>query len=311
MASRDKTNSKKDRLKYMILSLIIAIAAWFAVMYTANPDITKRFTGIRVELIGGDTLKDNGLVAVGEDSLPKVSVKLRGKRSDLMKAVDNIRIYADVSGIPSTGEFFVETSVKLPSGALSIVDVSSAAVAVDVEEYKSKEIKLTVHQTGALEGKIVETVPKSDTVTVMGAESELAKVTGAAVTVDISTLGVSGDGEYEAEILGSDGSEEFKTVSLKKSSVMVECNVYNAKEIPVKIISAGGGAYEIDYEKTVITPQKITVGVPEGEDAEFAAVTIMEKFDGEAEYEVYCSDGIYIPEEYRRVKVIPAWKKIL
>lgn len=313
MAGADKTNKKRDRLKYMILSVLIAIAAWFAVMYTANPDITKKFTGIRVELTGTDILRGDGLVAVGEAELPKISVKLRGKRSDLMKAVDNIRIYADVSGISGEGEYFVETSVKLPSASLSVVDVSCSAVEVSVEEYKSKEIKLEVYRTGNLDGKVVEIVPLSETVTAMGAASELEKIGGASVTVDISSLGTGGTGEYKTELFGKDGvlEEEIRTVSLKKDSVRIESIVYNAKEIPVKIISAGMGEYEIDYEKTVIEPQKITVGVSENDETEYAAVTIPEKFEGEAEYDVYCNEGVYIPDESKKIRVIPAWKKIL
>ena len=104
MANTDNASSRKTKIKYMILAIVLAIASWFVVMYTANPDITKTFTGIKIELTGGDVLRDSGYIITDEEDLPKLSVKLRGKRGDLMKAIDNIRIYADVSGISDFGK---------------------------------------------------------------------------------------------------------------------------------------------------------------------------------------------------------------
>ena len=313
MANTDNTGNRKTKIKYMILAFVIAIASWFVVMYTANPDITKKFTGIKVELTGGDVLRDSGYIITDEEDLPKLSVKLRGKRGDLMKAIDNIRIYADVSGISEEGTFYVETSVKLPTNSLSLLKVSETEIPVTAKKQVTKEISLSVYQTGEAEGKLVKTEPATSKVTVMGTEEELELIGGASVTVDISQITEDEVRECEVSIYGKEDvpEESLTTVSLKDPTAKVKCTVYNAKELPIKVFASNIGEFILDEENTTVSPKTVTVGVSDNDNPQSVSVTIVEFTEEEGEYELNDSEGIYIPDSSRKVKVTPVWKKII
>ena len=313
MANTDNASSRKTKIKYMILAIVIAIASWFVVMYTANPDITKKFTGIKVELTGGDVLRDSGYIITDEEDLPKLSVKLRGKRGDLMKAIDNIRIYADVSGISEEGTFYVETSVKLPTNSLSLLKVSETEIPVTAKKQVTKEISLSVYQTGEAEGKLVKTEPATSKVTVMGTEEELELIGGASVTVDISQITEDEVRECEVSIYGKEDvpEESLTTVSLKDPTAKVKCTVYNAKELPIKVFASNIGEFILDEENTTVSPKTVTVGVSDNDNPQSVSVTIVEFTEEEGEYELNDSEGIYIPDSSRKVKVTPVWKKII
>lgn len=313
MANTDNASSRKTKIKYMILAIVIAIASWFVVMYTANPDITKKFTGIKVELTGGDVLRDSGYIITDEEDLPKLSVKLRGKRGDLMKAIDNIRIYADVSGISEEGTFYVETSVKLPTNSLSLLKVSETEIPVTAKKQVTQEISLSVYQTGEAEGKLVKTEPATSKVTVMGTEEELELIGGASVTVDISQITEDEVRECEVSIYGKEDvpEESLTTVSLKDPTAKVKCTVYNAKELPIKVFASNIGEFILDEENTTVSPKTVTVGVSDNDNPQSVSVTIVEFTEEEGEYELNDWEGIYIPDSSRKVKVTPAWKKII
>ena len=313
MANTDNASSRKTKIKYMILAIVIAIASWFVVMYTANPDITKKFTGIKVELTGGDVLRDSGYIITDEEDLPKLSVKLRGKRGDLMKAIDNIRIYADVSGISEEGTFYVETSVKLPTNSLSLLKVSETEIPVTAKKQVTKEISLSVYQTGEAEGKLVKTEPATSKVTVMGTEEELELIGGASVTVDISQITEDEVRECEVSIYGKEDvpEESLTTVSLKDPTAKVKCTVYNAKELPIKVFASNIGEFILDEENTTVSPKTVTVGVSDNDNPQSVSVTIVEFTEEEGEYELNDWEGIYIPDSSRKVKVTPVWKKII
>lgn len=313
MANTDNASSRKTKIKYMILAIVIAIASWFVVMYTANPDITKKFTGIKVELTGGDVLRDSGYIITDEEDLPKLSVKLRGKRGDLMKAIDNIRVYADVSGISEEGTFYVETSVKLPTNSLSLLKVSETEIPVTAKKQVTKEISLSVYQTGEAEGKLVKTEPATSKVTVMGTEEELELIGGASVTVDISQITEDEVRECEVSIYGKEDvpEESLTTVSLKDPTAKVKCTVYNAKELPIKVFASNTGEFILDEENTTVSPRTVTVGVSDNDNPQSVSVTIVEFTEEEGEYELNDSEGIYIPDSSRKVKVTPMWKKII
>ena len=131
MAQEEKTK-KKNRLSYMILSVIIAIIAWILVVYITDPEITKKFTGIPVEIIGDNVLAENGFVIVNRNEIPNTSLKMSGRRSDLMKSLDKARVVIDVSQIKDEGEIELETSAKGAQAGVSVEKIGAETISVSI-----------------------------------------------------------------------------------------------------------------------------------------------------------------------------------
>ena len=104
----------------LILSIVIAFAAWVYVVYNVNPTMTRTYKGINVNVAGQSELTNNG-DAVSSVADGKVDVKLRARRSvlDDISAKD-IQASVDVSQLkPGTNTVTVNVvvpdSVKLTS----------------------------------------------------------------------------------------------------------------------------------------------------------------------------------------------------
>lgn len=311
MAQNNNENNgkKKYKLGQMISAIIIAIIAWSAVTYTTDPDITKTMGGIKVEVVGTEQLKDKGYIVTDKENLPKVSVKVSGKRGDLIKALDNVKVVVDVSQIDAEGEANMECEVKLPTSKLTVENISETTVPVKIEKYSSKEIPVKVVQKGSIDGKIVKSEPVTPMVTVYGAESDLKYAEYAGVEVDVDGINEDTDTEVPYTIVCSEEIDaEFADIFHSGTgTVILKNTVYDAYEVPVRVIATSVHYEYLSETDTEVEPEKITIGV-RGEDPipEYVTVVLSEG-DGEGEYEVINMEGVYIPENYKKVKVKPVW----
>ncbi len=307
MAQQEK--KKMNRLRYMILSVIIAIIAWVVVTYTTDPDIVKTFSGIRVEFAGEDVLAENGYVVAERNDIPKVSVKMRGKRSDLINALGKTRVVVDVSDIDEAGTYELEGIVKIPTSRITVEKIIRETITIEVAKLQTKEVPISVVQTGELNGKLVKSTPTRDTVQIKGAEYELDLIDRAEVTVDISAIKDNNSLDLGYSLIISDGilREELSTLRIFENVVTVNNTVYMAKEVPVRVLVRNGGAV-LDESATKIDPQTVTVGTKDGKDVEFVTVTIDADSEN-GEYKLDKTEDVYIPESSRTVTIKPIWNR--
>lgn len=307
MAQQEK--KKMNRLRYMILSVIIAIIAWVVVTYTTDPDIVKTFSGIRVELAGEDVLAENGYVVAERNDIPKVSVKMRGKRSDLINTLGKTRVVVDVSDIDEAGTYELEGTVKIPTSRITVEKIIRETITIEVAKLQTKEVPISVVQTGELNGKLVKSTPTRDTVQIKGAEYELDLIDRAEVTVDISAITENNSLDLGYSLIISDGiiREELSTLRIFENVVTVNNTVYMAKEVPVRVLVRNDSA-TLNESETKIDPNTVTVGTKDGKDVEFVTVTIDADSEN-GEYKLDKTEDVYIPESSRTVTIKPVWNR--
>lgn len=311
MAAKKKSGS--SRLKYLILSVIIAIVAWTVVAYTTDPDMTRTISGVRIELSGTDELNEKGLVALDTDELPKMSVKVTGKRSDIMNVMDDMRVVLDLSAIDSAGNYEVMGSVKMPSSRVSVDKILSDGVNIVIDKVETREVSVLIYQDGQVEGKIVETKPETQTVAITGATSELDRINGAYATIDLNTVKEEGEVTLAVAIAPKGGVslDELETLTLKTSEIKVENIFYEPSEVPVYVTSKNVQGFDIDQTKTLVTPEKVTIGVKPGYNVPVITATVSEYVDHEIEVELNGADAIHIPQDSRKVMITPVWVEVV
>ncbi len=308
-----KKTAGGTKLKYLILSVIIAIVAWVVVAYSTDPDMTRTITGVKIELTGTEELQEKGLVALDIDELPKMSVKVTGKRSDLMSVMDEMRVVLDLSTIDSTGNYEVQGSVKLPNSRVSVDEIVSDGVNMIIDKIETREVKILIYQDGQVDGKIVETLPKRETVAISGAATELDKINGAYATINLDKVTEEGTVKIATAIAPKDGVslEDLPTLNLKEKDIEVENIFYEPTEVTVYVTSKNVTGFNIDQENTAVTPQKVTIGVKKGYNIPVVTATVPEHIDHEVEVELNDAENIHIPEDVKFVKVIPAWVEVV
>lgn len=308
-----KRTASSTKLKSLILAFIIAIVAWTVVAYTTDPDMTRTITGVKAELIGTDELEERGLIALDTDELPKMSVKVTGKRSDIMNVMDDMRVILDLSAIESAGNYEVMGSVKMPSSRVSVDKIISDGVNVVIDTVETREVSVRIYQDGQVEGKIVETKPKTKTVAIKGATSELDKINGAYATIDLETVEEEGDVTLAVAIAPKSAVNinDLKTLALQTEEIEVENIFYEPAEVPVYVTSKDVDGFDIDQTKTLVNPEKVIIGVKAGYNVPVITATVSEYVDREIEVELNGADAIYIPEDVRTVTITPAWVEVL
>ncbi len=308
MSEERKSGKRTRKIKTMALSVLLAIVVWFTVIYVNDPDITTTVSDLNVRLVGELDLRDKGLAITGRGEIPQLSVVVSGKRSDLMNFMDDIYIQVNVGDISSAGEYTLEGAISLPTTRITVEKERYGSIPLTVEPLASKEISVSVKQTGSHKNMLVKSEAADSKVTITGAESEIDTVNGAVAEVDLSE--VRADGAVRAGYLLTDKDGAFieknETIESNRAFIEVYNTLYMPKTLPVEALLTQEleKSYMLRDGKTTITPSTVTVGT----DADFTGDRLLAYIDsidgsGSGEYNISAPDGVYIPEDSRKVKV--------
>lgn len=304
---KDKERQKKNKIGYMILSIIISIIIWIMVAYMTDPDVTKTLHNVNVRFVGEEMLIDKGLIVTDANELPDLSVKISGKRSDMIYAIDNVIIEVDVSDIDSEGEYELEGTVILPNSRINLERVRFDTVPVVVGKYAEKDINIEIRQTGTLKGKLVKSESEMKTVKITGAKDEIESVASGYAVVDISKLEESQSLRTNFVLVDNAGNliSKNETISTETPDIVIENTVYEAVELPVKaeLSEELQGLYTIDEENTKIEPERVTVGVLPGESYSDVKTIVKDTDSEEHDCDLQEEEGMYIPDNIKKVKV--------
>lgn len=302
-----------------IAAAVLGLIVWVIIINVEDANFSTRVNDIPVQLSGEIVLENNDLVVSNKGELGKASIRVRGKRSDVINSMDNIYATADVSKIAEPGEYNIKVSYDVSTNAVYITEQKTTSVKVTVEKIQRKEIDVIAVQSGSAEdsGKIVESAPVVKKAEVRGTANDLAKVKYAAVFVDIDGLLV--DSETSGSIVAVD--EQFKkldfknNVNLNVDEVTVINTVYNKLRTPVTFEIKGG--YDKAYIVESASFSELDVGVAEGTEAANVTATVKYNESAGKEYTVslVADRGVYIPREYKtvtvKVKEVPLESKTL
>lgn len=306
---------RRKKFRTMALSVFIAVIVWFAVIYVNDPDITTTISDLNVRIVGETMLRDKKLAVTGRNEIPPLSVVVTGKRSDLIGFMDDIYVQVDVSDISSTGDYKLSGTISLPTTRITVEKENYSDIPLKVENLESKEIEVTLKQTGTLKNKLVKSQITNPKVTITGASSEINNVYGASAAMDISDI--SGEKTERVSYLLTDEAGELintnETLESTHSFVEVSNEIYEAKTLTVEpaLTAELAKEYILKSDKTVVSPSAVTVGVMSGHSAE-KVIARIDKLDdgGSVDYRLEASNGMYIPPEAQWVKVkIDAVKK--
>lgn len=310
MINRKSSKPHKKKVQTIALSILLSVIVWFMVTSLADPDITTTVSNLDVRFVGEMALREKALAVTGRNNVPQLSVVVTGKRSDLMNNMDNIYVQVDLSDIDSTGEYNLAGTISVPTTRIKVEKEKYGDIPVKIEPLVSKEIDVTVKQTGTLKNKLVKSVVNNPKVMIMGAESEMEKVEGAVATVDISELAEDNTEKVNYLLTDKSGAliDENETLESARSNVEVSNTIYDAKTLPVEpmLTAEMDKEYMLKPDKSSVTPASVVVGVNvENNDDKVIARIDRINEDGEGEYSLETSNGMYIPPESQKVKIKP------
>ena len=253
-------SEKGNRIGYLALSLLLAIAFWLYVDDWLGSTTTKELTGIPVEFIGAeDTLPSRGLMLTeGEDTT--MDVKLSGPRTvisgldknDLIIQVNLTNVTAvGTFSYPWTWDVVIAGNLRDKSG-ISLEKASLSTVTFQVSPLYSKQVSVSVNVNGEVaDGHIymAERLAADPSVlTLSGKEEDVDQVESVRVKVDLTDVSSTIQKEFSYELLDSQGNVvENDGIRVSHKRVAVTAPVYIIKELPLVVsFKQAAGSMEAD-----------------------------------------------------------------
>lgn len=302
----NKIKNKKTLLK--ILSAFIAVILWFAITYTEDPVISQSVVGLNLNVKGESGLNSNGLAIVNKDSFPSINVVIRGSRSSVISALGEISAEIDVSGVKQAGENVVPVSYSYPSGKVILEKVKVREITIVTEGVVSRDIpvKIEVVNRDKNSDILVNSVCKTDTVSVTGAESDIYEIAYAKARVDVSKITNTSEQNCVYEFYNEKGDAiSERNITYKSSeTVLVENKVYKKVTLPIKVVLDGEKRKNYGFAVKNISSDSVDVGFDDGYSAEYIEAAISaQKEKNSYEATLIIPDGAYIPEENTKITV--------
>lgn len=275
-----------------ILSLIVAVAAWFLVMNTISPVELKVFS-VPVKLVNSKELMEKGYIISNREDFDGINVDIgvestRPSLDELSKDENRSAMSAnlDLSTIkineneefPQT--FIVNVQPSLPSylyaHTYTVTSYSPAYIAVQIDKMSTISHSVTVVTNGspASDYELDTPVLSQDTVEINGPESKMDRVSEVIVNIDVSNSSEDLTVTTSPVVYDSEGNElhDFVTVP---SNITVSCSIHKKDSINInKPNTTGVLPPYLELSSIDWSPKSITVTGPEDNIAALGSITL-------------------------------------
>ncbi len=256
-----------SRLFWMIVSLAASLAIWVYMTSAQNDEVKITFKGVRVELVGEETLRTTKSMVITDLDNASVNLVLSGPRRIVASlSSEDITACVDVSRLSRSAYTTQQYYISYPEG----VDTSRVTVYRRVPDTVSFVVSplssKTVQVRGSFDGSLAEdyTAEKPlfepSTVTVYGPDTYLKNVSYAWVSFASDNVSST----YTTEVpytLMDENAEECSTAGLTFSADTVTATLplLKVKEIPIVVeLIEGSGASKANT-KIKVEPERITL----------------------------------------------------
>lgn len=231
---QNKVSSDKGINKVnLVLSIVIAFAAWVYVVYSINPTVSKTYTDIPLTVTNARDLAKSDL-AVSKMDMEKINVTVRGRRSSINE-LEKSDIEATVDAANAgKGENALAVQVKVPNG-ITIKSQSENNVAVTVEDLEVKKVSTYAAYKDGQSGEPVVKKQGNKEVEVQGATSLVKNVDAVKLELDADKV-TDKAREFSANAIPVDGSgRQIKYLMTGPGRVAVTAYKGEVKTVKLKV----------------------------------------------------------------------------
>lgn len=261
-----KTLSKN--LGFKILAVVFAFTLWVTVYNLDDPTKTKTLT-VNVTITNKEVLEELGKYYEVQDGTNKVSFSVTAPRSILDKldetdfvAEANLQKLAiDEDGTSGTVPIEIMCTANVNQNSIKHSS-SNKSLVVSLEDLMSKQFVVQANAIGEVAdgyalGKVEVTAP--NVLNISGPKSIVSQITAVVATVDVSGMFDSSATYRIAPILLDANGGEIDTtrLTLSNSTVNVEAEILNVKEVAISVTPSGTVAE--GYAVTAISSNPTTI----------------------------------------------------
>lgn len=250
---------------WVIVSLLASLAIWVYVSSVETEEFKQTFRGVKVELVGEDTLRDSRNMVITDLDSSTVTVELVGPRRVVGSLdADKLTAQIDVSKLSRAAVTSQQYTVKFPDGTdisnLRVNRKTPETISFVVSAQTSKSIQVRGSFDGKLaDGYTAETpVFEPSTITISGAEANIKNVDYAWVSFGQNEISSSYEVETGYTLMDANGDPCATTgIEFSDDVVLAKLPVLMLKEVKLDVnIIEGAGA---TLENTVVTVEPVSL----------------------------------------------------
>ena len=261
-------NIANSSVLWIVLSLLIALFMWTYVASQDTEEFKKTFTGVRVQLVGEDILRNSRNMVITNVSTPTVNVEVVGPRR-IVSALDEDDLVAqiDVSKLTLAAVTTQTYKIIFPDGtdtsSLSTLSRTPETVVFTVSELIDKQIPVRGSFEGtSLEGYVAEApVFNPATITVSGPEIYLKNIKYAWLT-----FGAGEEVDHTITrtvpfVLRDNNDEDYYNdmISFDTNEIEARLTIIRQKVVPLEVSIEYASGATPDNTKVTIEPESVTL----------------------------------------------------
>lgn len=280
-----------------IYSVIAAIFLWFFVIYSQNPESTRKISDIPVSYTNLAELEKAGYTVVRPDEEQSISLTVIGKRLSIGDVDrESVSVSAEIPKFEK-GTYDVPLNIVLPTDEVAIKDKSVSVISVTVDKLVSKSFDIETVDSASEDASSATVYSlSSKSVTITGPKCVLEQI--GRVYVKTENRGKDETVKYQIMAEGTDKTDMTKNPNLKFSSdsVKVTSKTYRVKDVAITADFKNEPAEGYGVSEVKITPEKIRVGTDNDEILEIDSIKT-DKIDLSGKTESFSvSANVLIPE---------------
>lgn len=252
----NKKKPKNINTVNVILSILVAFAAWIFVVYNVSPTINKTYRDVPLEYKGEYELGQRGLGVLEADE-ESVNVTVTVDRRDLQETNESdIKAVVDVSSAvrgSNNLDISVETSSKL-----TVVKQSSENLNVEVTQSDNRDVEVEVGYDADSDSATepVATEVGVNMVSVIGAKELVAKVDHVLIPLKESSLTESEESYMVNPVAVDENGILVKNIVVLPSEVSLTAYKANTKTVKLKITVSDDAKND---SKKYTVPETVTI----------------------------------------------------
>ena len=240
-------------------SLMLAILFWVFVMDQVDPEISKVFESVPVQLINLQELDQNNLMIMDQHDF-FVNVEVTGRRNNVLNLnASSIYLWADVRNAKK-GSNILQINKTINSEAVSIQTLIPNEIVLSVDQIVSIPKPVKVTMSGDFQDNLYQSdlSVSPEEVKVTGPETLVNQVAYLGATINVSNI--SADTSKDVSLVPYDNDDQMVNgVTLENSYSNISLNIGQMKtlEIMPKIIGTPAEGYEI--VSVSVLPETVTI----------------------------------------------------
>lgn len=253
-----------NNLGLKILALLASVILWLIVVNINDPEVTKTYEGIEVEILNTDAVTNDGKTFEILENSNYINVTITAKKSVLSAlSKENIHATADMSQLTFMNTVGIDVTTDRSNNDIENIKLSNVNLKLSIEDISRKQLVINVMTSGTPgEGYIIGDVRGDrNIVQVSGPQSVIDAIVSAEAVADIT--GMTSDISTSAEIkLYDEDGNPIKNPAIVKNinSVNVSVEILKTASVPLRYTITGTpvNGYAMTGEVTS-TPERVTI----------------------------------------------------